>query len=141
MESNIDYRLAKGFQQSSALEAISAQLERLEAGFWMCEYFDKVRVLSRRLTEWAMIGTVPINSARVSGVTRYKAPESMMVNASLGVSSPMKAKKCTQKFMICTGGGPGFMEAANWGASEVDGALNIGVSSFLIALLLLVLLF
>jgi predicted Rossmann-fold nucleotide-binding protein len=32
-----------------------------------------------------------------------------------------------QALYITTGGGPGFMEAANEGAAEVPGALNIGM--------------
>lgn len=32
-----------------------------------------------------------------------------------------------QYLMVCTGGGPGFMEAANKGASRVKGARNMGM--------------
>ena len=33
--------------------------------------------------------------------------------------------------MVCTGGGPGFMEAANKGASRVKGARNMGMGTTL----------
>lgn len=32
-----------------------------------------------------------------------------------------------QHLVVCTGGGPGFMEAANKGASRVEGARNMGM--------------
>ncbi len=80
------------------------------------------------LTEWAMLSPVYLNSGRVSGVTRYKHnEENEGVEASVSSPSKNDNKTAKQKFMICTGGGPGFMEAANWGASEVPGAKNIGV--------------
>lgn len=33
-----------------------------------------------------------------------------------------------QRFRICTGGGPGIMQAAHEGAAEIDSALNVGLN-------------
>ncbi|CAM9557800.1 unnamed protein product [Ectocarpus sp. 6 AP-2014] len=38
-----------------------------------------------------------------------------------------KIKGRDQHLVVCTGGGPGFMEAANKGASRVEGARNMGM--------------
>lgn len=84
VESDIDHRLAKGIDKSDKMAVLEAQLERLNTGFWMCEYFDKTTELCRRLTEFAMEGT----------------------DESKG-----------QRFQICTGGGPGFMEAVSMHAA------------------------
>lgn len=39
---------------SEERDAAVAQLDRLERTAWMCEYYVRVRELSRRLTEWSM---------------------------------------------------------------------------------------
>ena len=57
MNSDIDHRLAKGVDKSDSMAVLEAQVERLNTGFWMCEYFDKTTELCRRLTEFAMVGT------------------------------------------------------------------------------------
>jgi uncharacterized protein (TIGR00730 family) len=41
--------------------------------------------------------------------------------------SPSSQHDANQSIVICTGGGPGFMEAANKGAASVKGARNIGM--------------
>ena len=87
----------------------------------MCEVFDKVAELSRRLTEWSCGSGIKLaQGRRISGVTRYhgKSQEDLQEDQEGG----------GQTFVIATGGGPGFMEAANMGAAMVPGAKNIGVS-------------
>jgi hypothetical protein len=103
-----------------AVEAIDSQIERVKAGEWMCEMFDKVVDLSRRLTEWSINSGIQLAMGRrIAGVTRYHGtvePE------NLG-----EDEKTHQTFLVCTGGGPGFMEAANMGAAQVPNSKNIGV--------------
>jgi hypothetical protein len=112
-----------------AVEAIDSQIERVKAGEWMCAVFDQVLELSRRLTEWSITSGIQLaQGRRIAGVTRYH-----------GITEPEnKAEEETgnQTFLICTGGGPGFMEAANMGAAMVPGSKNIGVILFAFVFLL-----
>lgn len=94
----------------------------------MCEMFDKVVELSRRLTEWAMTSGIQLAMGRrIAGVTRY--------HGTLEPENKGEDDTSHQTFLICTGGGPGFMEAANLGAAMVPGSKNIGVRPFLSSLL------
>ena len=107
---------------AGAIAKIDAQLERVQAGQWMCEVFDKVAELSRRLTEWSCGSGIQLaQGRRISGVTRYHGKSQEDIQEDQGGGSG-------QTFVIATGGGPGFMEAANMGAAMVPGAKNIGVS-------------
>lgn len=102
------------------LDSVNGQLERIKAGQWMCEVFDKVTELSRMLTEWSVSSGIKLaQGRRISGVTRYhgKSADDEDENQELG-----------QTFVIATGGGPGFMEAANMGAAMVPGAKTIGMA-------------
>ncbi|CAE7738323.1 unnamed protein product, partial [Symbiodinium microadriaticum] len=97
-------------------------VERVRAGQWMCEVFDKVCELSRRLTEWSCGSGIKLaQGRRISGVTRYHGKSQEDIQEEQDDNG--------QTFVIATGGGPGFMEAANMGAAMVPGAKNIGVSS------------
>ena len=85
----------------------------------MCAVFDKVTDLSCKLTQWAVNSGIKLaQGRRISGVTRYH-----------GKSTEDEEEDNGQTFVIATGGGPGFMEAANMGAAMVEGAKSIGVSA------------
>ncbi len=62
------------------------------------------------------------------GVTRYKymkaGPKAITKQQSYGIIPEVEDE---QRIYVCTGGGPGFMEAAAKGASSVRGSRNIGM--------------
>eukprot|EP00300_Choanocystis_sp_HF-7_P014158 c18587_g1_i2.p1 GENE.c18587_g1_i2~~c18587_g1_i2.p1 ORF type:complete len:352 (-),score=75.66 c18587_g1_i2:85-1107(-) len=128
-------------------EKARANLNRLKQGEWMCEAVDSVELLCERLTAWAM--TYRSNPSVGGGFLATSKPRTHPIENPLAVeASPntwaaaegaeRSAKRRRtehgedeqqggQTLMICTGGGPGLMEAANRGAAKVPGAKNIGM--------------
>jgi len=115
---------------------LESQLDRLTKIEWMIEYMDKVTELSRKLTEWAKSGAAQLKPDHLmTGAARYRKSsphpkrlgQPVLSYSIIEEDTKAGEKIAEQEVMVCTGGGPGFMEAANKGAAQVEGAVNIGM--------------
>jgi len=141
---------------SEAYEAAAGAKARLEQSEWMIEQMDKITELSRRLTEWGFTarynpGTTISGVARSSELKRRiersnsqerglpnlanKETSYSYVAHSSDTTAPSphkeesRGRRKTQSIFICTGGGPGFMEAANKGAYQAEGrSIGMGIT-------------
>lgn len=104
-----------------AVEQEISHLRRLE---WLCSFSEKVTRLTRRLAEWVLT-----DEARAAGKKILDEFPTPLDNAEeWGPESGSQSQQLVYcPVAICTGGGPGLMEAANKGASEVPGARTIGM--------------
>ena len=116
-----------------AVDQHTARLTTLNKMKWMCEYYDKITQLSKRVSEWSVSGVKLGKSHQCVGVSRNKPTEENITSAALesedndecGADKDFRTIK--QAIVVATGGGPGFMQAASQGASEVPGARNVGL--------------
>ena len=83
-------------------------LEDLAATEWMCDYCEQIQSLARQLTQFAIDQKTMLALAYSSHGKIAETPEN-------------------QYLMVSTGGGGGFMEAANRGAAEIPQAKTIGM--------------
>ena len=87
----------------------AGRLSTLKAQDWVAAYWEKTRQLAHGLTAWA------------------KSDEGVRVGNAVNTNFP--ASQSDQPLVVCTGGGPGFMEAGNKGAVEAKGrSMGIGVT-------------
>eukprot|EP00904_Undaria_pinnatifida_P014160 jgi/Undpi1/9875/HiC_scaffold_28.g12329.m1 len=87
----------------------------------------KVSKLAELVTQWAVSRRCVLGREHsFHGVTRYHQlrKSSMHTEPEIDYES---GPGPNQHLVVCTGGGPGFMEAANKGASRVAGARNMGM--------------
>lgn len=158
-------------------ESMRGRLEQLGRMRWMCEYYDKIADISRKMTEWSTGEKSKLGRLhRATGVTRYHeipfvpgsddeagnsaatssgpvidplTSNSLDVNdlllgeganleqqgeeveedddAGSGAAAKKEGFALRQAIVVCTGGGPGFMEAAAKGAAQVPNSGNIGM--------------
>ncbi|CAM9241410.1 unnamed protein product [Choristocarpus tenellus] len=121
-----------------SLKAAQKKLKKWEKCEWMGECAEKITELSRLVTEWAVSPRCHLGRQHsYSGVTRYHFLDPRFKGdprykgldgphkESLNISDSGRVRE--QHLVVCTGGGPGFMEAASKGASKVPGAKNMGM--------------
>jgi len=115
--------IKKAFKNSEFLESREARTLRI-----LSEYLEPLK----RLNEWKVNNTIlflgsskAILKEKDSPLTKYYwEAEELSYNL---VKWAIKLKQKGKNFVICTGGGPGIMEAANRGATRAEGK-SIGMN-------------
>lgn len=90
--------------------------------FWEEDPWRVLRIMSEFVDSFEEMSQVP------PGITIFGSARTPEADGGYQSARELGHKLAKHGFSVITGGGPGIMEAANRGASEVDRALSVGLS-------------
>eukprot|EP00921_Rhytidocystis_pertsovi_P004376 GHVQ01007631.1.p1 GENE.GHVQ01007631.1~~GHVQ01007631.1.p1 ORF type:complete len:478 (-),score=62.58 GHVQ01007631.1:674-1984(-) len=107
----------------AAAEARCLRLQRIE---WMCEYWEKTYKLGRKLMTWAQTAEARRAIAKILREVPSPAGGSTEEYAAYDADKA-ENPNLPEPVALCTGGGPGLMEAANRAAYDTPGGRSMGM--------------
>ena len=117
---NIKLSLAEVTDETEK-QKLEQKLAKFSKVAWMCPWAEVAEDLARRLTDWTMKNNKMICEKldrHIKDSMTTPIPNRTDLNSGLASNQPL---------VVCTGGGPGIMEAANRGAASVKNGLSIGM--------------